>query len=173
MENPTYPAWKHAMLNGVYLAVALIILSLLFYILDLFTESWTGFIAYAVLLAGVVLSSVQYRNKHLGGFISYGQSVSVGFLTGLFAGIIAAVFTFIFMQIVGDEYRQMLLQTAEENMLSKNPDMTDDQLDMAMKFTEKMMHPGWMSLMSFLSNTFFSLIFALLASIFIKKEEKV
>ena len=88
MENPTYPAWKQALIYGVYLSIALIILSLIFYVSNLYTESWSAYFSYAVILGGVIISAVQYRNKVLNGFISYGKSVSVGFLTGLFAAII-------------------------------------------------------------------------------------
>ena len=171
MENSDYPVWKHSLVYGLYLSVALIILSLLFYVLDLYTETWTGYIAYAFILAGVVISSVHYRNKYLGGYIQYGKSVSVGFLTGLFSAIVAAIFTFVFMQVLGEDYRQVLMQIAEENIISSSPEISDEELDMALNISEKMMRPGMMSLMAFLGYTFFSLIFALIASIFIKKEE--
>jgi len=173
MENQTYPVGKHSLVYGLYLSVALIILSLVFYVLDLYKVSWTGYIGYAVLLVGVVISSFHYRDKHMGGFIPYGKSVSVGFLTGLFASIIVAIFTFIFTSVLGEEYRQTLLQMAEENILSSNPDITDEQLDMALGISEKMMNPGMMSVIALVGYTFFSLIFALIASIFIKKEEPV
>jgi hypothetical protein len=173
MENPNYPAWKHAMLYGLYLSIALIILSLIFYILDLYAESWVGFIGYAFLLTGVIISALHYRNKYMNGFIPYGKSVTVGFLTGLFASIIVAIFTFVFMSVLGDDYKQLLLNTAEERILSRNPDISDSDLDMAMGFSEKMMNPGMMSIMALLGYTFFSLVFALIGSIFIKKEEKI
>jgi hypothetical protein len=73
------------------------------------------------------------------------------------------------MTLMGDDYKAMLLQMAEERMLERKPDMSDEEYDMAMTFTENMMKPWWMSLMAILSNVFFSLIFALIASIFIKR----
>ena len=173
MENPTYPVGKHAIIYGLYLSVALIILSLISYVLDLYKYSWAGYIGYAFLLVGVAVSSIHYRNKYIGGFIAYGKSVSVGFLTGLFASVVLAIFTLIFMSVLGEEYRQTLLQMTEEKILSSNPEITDDQLDMALNITEKMMKPGWMSIVSLLAYTLFSLIFSLIASIFIKKEEPV
>ncbi|MEZ5195054.1 MAG: DUF4199 domain-containing protein [Bacteroidales bacterium] len=79
MENENYPIWKHSFLYGIYLGVALIIVSLIFYILGLYGEQWTGYISYVVLLAGIIMTSIAYRNKYLGGFITFGQSFSVAF----------------------------------------------------------------------------------------------
>lgn len=172
MENKNYPAWKHALLFGAYIGIALIILSLIFYLLDLYTEKWISYISYAALFAGIVFASINYRNKYLSGAITYGQSVSIGFLSGLFAGVLASVFTYFFMTILGEDYIQTLLETAEENMLATNPDMTDDELDIALNIAQRMMKPGWMAVMAFFGNALFSIIFALIGSIFIKKEDK-
>ncbi|MCF8368595.1 MAG: DUF4199 domain-containing protein [Bacteroidales bacterium] len=171
MENKNYPAWKHALLYGAYIGIALIILSLIFYLLDLYTEKWISYLSYAVLLGGIILASVNYRNKYLDGYISYGQSVGVGFLSGFFAGILAAIFTYFFMSILGEDYIKILLEAAEENMLATRPDMSDEELDMALNMAKRMMKPAWMAILALLGNALFSIIFALIASIFIKKEE--
>jgi hypothetical protein len=172
MENQIYPAWKHAIMYGIYLGVALIILSLLFYVFDLYTANWTSYISYAVLLGGVVISAISYRDKHLNGYITFGQSFLAGFYTALFAAVIAAIYTAVFMSFAGDEVKAVILQKAEETMVENNPEMTDEQIDMAMKWTGKMMNPVWLTVISFLSNLFFGVVFSLLASIFIKKENK-
>ena len=172
MENQNYPAWKHAIMYGIYLGVALIVLSLLFYVFDLYTANWTSYITYALLLGGIVISAISYRDKHLNGYITYGQSFVVGFYTALFAAVIAAIYTGIFMSFAGEEIKAVLLQKAEESMLESAPEMSDEQLDMAMKMTERMMNPLWLTVISFLSNVFFGTVFSLIASIFIKKENK-
>jgi len=172
MENQNYPAWKHAIMYGIYLGIALIILSLIFYVFDLYTASWTSYISYAILLGGIVISAIAYRDKHLNGYITFGQSFLVGFYTALFAAIIAAIYTAIFMSFVGEEFKAVLMQKAEESMLERNPELTDEQVDMAMKWTEKMMNPAWITVIAFISNLFFGTVFSLLGSIFIKKENK-
>lgn len=171
MENENYPIWKHSIIYGVYLGVALIIVALIFYILGFYGEQWTGYVSYVVMLAGVVFASITYRNKYLGGLITYGQSFSAGFLTGLFAAIITSIFSFVFITYLGEEYLATQLEIAEETILESRPDISDDELDMALNITKNMMKPWWLSMIVFLSSAFFSLIFALIASIFIKKED--
>lgn len=171
MENNNYPVWKHSLLYGLYIGIALIILSLLFYITDLYTQSWVGYVNYAVILVGVVFASIAYRDKYMDGVITYGKSVSAGFMSGLFAGVLVAIYTIVFMTVMGEEYIQTLMEIAEEKMLSSQPNMSDEEIEMAMNMTKKMMTPGWVSVMVFLGNGFFALVFSLIASIFIKKEE--
>ena len=171
MENQTYPASKHALIYGAYVTVALIVLSLTFYVLDLFGQTWTGYISYAVLLLGVVIASYHYRDNHMGGFITYGQSFITGFLTALFAAIGTAIFTYIFMLLMPPEFFVNMLQEAEDKMIEKNPEMSDEQIKMAINWTKKIMQPGVMTAFAFLAYTFFGLIFSLLASIFIKRED--
>ncbi len=169
MENSNYPAAKHSFMYGIYISVLLIIVSLAVYVLDLYGSTWTAYVSYAIILGGVILASLHYRDKRLGGFITYGQSFTAGFLAGLFAAIIVGIFTYVFMTLMGEEYKAMLLQQAEERMLSERPNMSDEEYDMAMKFTENMLKPWWMTLMAVLSYVFFSLVFSLIASIFIKR----
>lgn len=170
MENQQYPMWKHSLMYGLYLGIVLIVLSLVFYILDLQGDTWTAYVSYAFILGGVILASVTYRDKYLNGFITYGQSFSAGFLTGLFASIIGAVFTYFFMLYLGEEFMVLMLEKAEESILESNPEIGDAELDLALNWTKKMMNPTWMSVMALVSSTFFSLVFALIASFFIKKE---
>lgn len=172
MENQNYPSWKQGLSYGIYTGLATILLSLIFYIADVYGEKWTSYIVYLILLGGIILSSVNYRNNRLGGYITYGKSVSVGFLTGVFAGIIAAIFVYFFITYLGEEYIETALEKAEEGMLEARPDMSDEELDMALKWTQNMMKPGWMTIITVFATAFFSLIFALIASIFIKKEDK-
>ena len=169
MENQSYPVAKHSLMYGVYTSVLLIILSLVFYVLDLQAASWPVYISYAGLLGGIVITSLHYRDNRMNGFATYGQSFSSGFLAGLFASIILGVFTFIFATVMGDEYREMMLKTAEDKILESNPDISDEQFDMAMKFTEGLTKPWWMAFITILNFTFVSLILSLIAAIFIKK----
>lgn len=172
MENQTYPPSKHALIYGAYVTVVLIVLSLAFYVFEFYGQSWTGYVSYAVLLFGVVLASYHYRDKYMGGFITYGQSFMVGFLTALFAAIGIGIFTYVFMMLMPPEFTQNLLDQAEEKMIEGNDELTDEQIDMAMNMTKKFMKPGIMTGMAFAAYTFFGVVFSLLASIFIKREDK-
>lgn len=170
MENQSYPASKHSLIYGVYISVVLIIFTLVLYVLDLHTAKWPAFIGYAVMLGGVIYASITYRDKRLGGFATYGQCFSSGFLAGLFAAIIVGIFTYIYMTLLGESFAADQLAVAEETMIEDNPELTDEQIEMGLSIAKNMMKPWWLSIISMVSYIFFALIFALISSIFIKKE---
>jgi len=171
MENEKYPSWKHAMMYGLYTSVVLIVLSLIYYLLDIFAEKWTGYISYVFLLLGILLAQIHYRDKYLDGYITFGQSFSTGFLTGLFAAILTAIFSYFFISYLGEDFIDMLLQKSEEAMLEANSNMSDDQIEQAMDMARKFMTPGIMTAFSFLGTAVVSLILALIAAIFTKKAD--
>ncbi|MBN3034125.1 MAG: DUF4199 domain-containing protein [Bacteroidales bacterium] len=173
METREYPIWKHALNIGIITGLGLVFFSLLLFVLDLSTNKIVAYVGYLILFAGITLSSLQYRNKWAGGFISYGRSLSTGFMAGLFASIIAGIYTYFFFTYLGQGVIEEMMRAAEENLLARSPDLTDEELDIAMNITGRFMNPLWMSVMGFLAYAFFSLVFALIVSIFIKKEPQI
>jgi hypothetical protein len=170
MENEQYPSWKHAMTYGLYLGVVLIVLSLIYYLLDVFTESWTGYISYIILLIGILFSQIKYRDDHLCGYITFGQSFSTGFLTGLFAAILTAIFSYFFMSYLGEDFIETLLEKTMTE-LESNPNLTDEQIDQTMNMTRKFMTPGIMTAFSFFGSAIVALILSLIAAIFTKRAD--
>jgi hypothetical protein len=170
MENKKYPSWKFALTYGLYIGIALIILSLIFYLLDLQAEKWTSYITYVVLLLGILLAQMHYRDKHLDGYFTFGQSFSVGFLTGLFASIIAAIFSFFFISYLGEDFIETLLEKTMTE-LEANQNLSDEQIEQSMNWARKFMTPGIMTIFGLLSSTFVSLILALIAAAFTKKQD--
>jgi hypothetical protein len=172
MENQNYSAWKHAITYGIYLGIALIIIDLLFYVLNQYVSNWKGYIIYVVILSGVVISAISYRDKHLNGYINYGQSFKIGLYTSLVAAFIFLLYFVFLMYFAGEEIQTALLNNTEEQMLEKVPDMTEEQLDKTMKITQWVTTPFWQTIFSFMGILFFGVLFSLIASIFIKKENK-
>lgn len=175
MESKTTSSTKHAFNYGLIIGVIMIALTLVYYVLDINTmdksNRWTGWISTVIMFAGMTYAAVSFRNKQLGGYITYGKSFSIHFLTGLFSGIISGLFTILFMSIVGNEYAQQILDQAEEEMLKQNPNMTDEQIDMGLKITGWMMHPVILGLMAIFFSALFAAVYGLIASIFVKKED--
>jgi hypothetical protein len=174
MDNQQKPVWKHAFSYGLGTGAVLIIISLIIYLLDVntFENKWTGWIGYAALFVGTTLSAIHYRDKFLNGYITYGKSFSIHFMTGLFAGIIAGIFSIFFMMFAGDDIRQMALDNAEKEVLKAKPDASDQEIEMALKMTKLFLKPVFMGILAIISYSILSVIYGLIASIFVKKEDK-
>ncbi len=56
-------------------------------------------------------------------------------------------------------------------MLESNPNMTEDEMNMGLKYVKMFTSPLMMAVMSLLYNLFFSVILGLIIAIFVKKEE--
>lgn len=156
-----------ALQYGVLTAIGLIALTLIIYFADLQTERWVAWIGYLILLAGLFLGTKAFRDEFNGGFISYGRSLGFGTLTIFFAAIISAVFVFIFYKFVAPDAMGPIKAAAEEQMLRANPNMSDQEYDMAMRFVS----PGFIAITTVFSYTFIGFVLSLIVSAFLKKND--
>lgn len=170
MEESNMSTNRHSINAAIPVGIAIILLSILYYVFDIDGRGIWGYLMYALLLAGIIWGTVQLRDKHRGGNISYGQSFSSGTLISLYTGIISAIYTFVFYKFFAPEQIQVLMERVEEEMIANAPEMTDQQLDMALSMTEKFMTPLWMSITSLFGIFIVGMILSLIVSIFIKRD---
>jgi hypothetical protein len=168
MENTKKPMLKSAMNAGALVGLGLIAFSMLLYILGLSTSQTAGYFGYAVLIAGIIISGIHYRDKENGGILKYGNALGYGVLVTLFASVILAFFTFIQLKFIDPGIIEKMLQITEEQMMQKG--MPDNQVEMAMNMTRKMMQPEIAPIFVVLAYVFFGFIFSLITSAIIKKE---
>jgi hypothetical protein len=153
---------------GVILAVVAIIYSLLLFVLDVDNQSSLNYLSYVILVAGIIVFQINYRNKHLGGFISYGKAFMVGFLTVVFYSIVMAIFTYVFFVYIDPGAIEEIKMAAEEGMIEGG--MSDQEIDQAMKFVELMQTHAMLTMWALLGNIVVGAILSLITSIFVKKE---
>ena len=158
---------------GAYLGLALIVISFIVYILGLEEQkSIIPSLLNNFLMIGAVIYSVTiYRDNFNNGFISYGQSLKLGTSVVFFASVILAFYTFIFVTFINPEYLENILKVAEQEILNSDPEISDENLDMALSMTQKMLQPQWMITLSVLGGTFMGFFYSLIISFFVKKED--
>lgn len=153
---------------GLYTGIAMVLLSLLFYALNVKATSWPQYVSIGVLLAGIIVGTVAFRDKCNGGYISYGRSMGSGVLISLITGIILAVYSYVNSAFLNPEIIQQMIQAGEENMMRQG--LSDDQIDQAMGMTKMFMTPVFIAITSLFSMLLWGTLVSLLASIFIKKD---
>jgi len=168
-KNSIFP---NALNYGIILGIISIILSITLYVLNLMENTVAGFIPLIFLIVVMILGILNYRNKINGGFITYGKSLGTGVLIGLISSVIMAIYTFIFYQYIDPDMINYLLSKTEEKMLEQNPNLSDEQIEMAMKYTKKMMSPIWMAINTFIWTTLVALVASILISIITQKKDK-
>ena len=164
---------KFAMNYGAYLGLALIFISFIVYILGLEEQKSIipSLLNNFLMIGAIVYSVTIYRDNFNNGFISYGQSLKLGTSVVFFASVILAFYTFIFVTFINPEYLENILKVAEQEILNSDPEISDENLDMALSMTQKMLQPQWMITLSVLGGTFMGFFYSLIISFFVKKED--
>lgn len=171
MENNKKTLNGHALYFGILTGLALIIYSLLLYIFNLTTDKTLGYLNILIMAVAMFLTAKVFRDQSGDGFISYGGALGVSVLTAFYASLVLAIYMFVFYKYIDPEAIKPMLEAAEQEMYRQG--IEGQELDTAMKMSEKFMRPGWMAGMAVLSNTFWGTLIGLITSIFVKKEQKI
>jgi len=169
MEAQQPSKMKSALNFGAVLGLILMIISLIIYVFELYdANKWLSWVSMLILVAGLVMGIRNFRDKENGGFISYGGAVGYGTLVALFAGIITSVFTYVYLGYIDDGFVHHQLMVQEDEMY--NQGMPEEQIEVAMEWTEKFMAPGVLAVMGVFMNTLIGFIISLIAAAFLKNE---
>lgn len=159
---------KSAMQFGLTLGIALTIVSLAIYVLELYEQQWVNYLSTLVLIVGLVIGIKKRRDQELGGEISYGAALGYGTLITFFAALISATISMCYLAFIDDSFIQFTLEQQEMQMYEQG--LPDEQIEMAMSMTSKFMNPLWMGVMAVLMSTIMGFIISLIAAAFLKKQ---
>ena len=125
---------------------------------------------YAVMIFLLVVGMQQHRDNDLGGYMTYGRGLGFGALTGLFYGIVAAILLLIvYTWLVPADYFDRVMEIAMEKAREKNPDMTEEQMQMGMKVAKFFMNPPILAITALITGVVSCFFFSLLVSALVKK----
>ncbi len=160
------------LLFGLITGILMMLLSLLFYLLNVDQKSWINTLVYLVLFAGMSWGVINIRENRLNGVMSYGKAVGTGFWIGFIAAIIIAVYTYFYLTDLNPESMQQALAQAENKIIESQPDISDEDLDRAMEMVKIFGKPSFSAVATVISNSLISIIFALIIAIFAKRHDR-
>ena len=165
---------KFAMNYGAVLGLFLILIALMLWTLGINEQQSvvTSILNNMVIIAFLVYSIIQYRDKLNNGFISYSESLKLGTSIAFFSSIIMAVYTFIYITYLNPDMLVNILKQTEQAVLQSNPEISEDELDLALNMTSKLTQPHWLMIMGVLSGTFMGFFFSAIISFFVKKNDQ-
>jgi hypothetical protein len=158
---------------GIFLGIALIIFSLVLYLLDVNMRSGWNYLSLILMSVGLYWSMITIRDKTLGGYINYKQAFMAGFWTGLVAIIISTIFTYVQVTVIDPGFAQEVLDQAIEQALERNPDMSDAELEQVESITSMFTSPAMITVWGLVGSLFFTVILSLIIAIFAKREKPV
>lgn len=168
-EKKGVSLFRNALNYGLYTSAGFIIVSLLIYALDVDRTGWINYLTFIVLIIGIYFGIKTFRDKHSGGFLSYGSCLGTGVIISVVVGVVMAVYTYFFYQYFDPSELAKIVEMTEQEMA--NQGMTDDQIDQAMSISSKLMSPAMMAISSVFGMAFWGTIFSLILSIFLKKND--
>ena len=168
MEEQSNSITPMAMSHGLYMGLALVLNSVVFYVMGSLFSNIGGYIAYGIIIAGIAWTMRTYRDNNPEAGLSYGRALGLGTLQSLFASLILGFFTFVLFKLVDPSLLDKFFAFFEEQMLKNGT--SENQIDTLMGFYRKMTTPLTYSLGQVFSVTLFGFIFSLILAIFLKKQ---
>ena len=167
-QMPITPV-KNAMNYGAIVGLAMVIISILFYIMGQESSEWGAYVHYIILTLGMVLGIKHFRDNINGGYLSYGKCLANGVMIGFFASLITSFYSYVFFTFIDPSIIQVMLDQAEQNLIDAGT--ADEEIEMAMVYTKKFMTPLLLTVATLFSYTLLSFLFSLIISIFLKRND--
>ncbi|MCF8331244.1 MAG: DUF4199 domain-containing protein [Bacteroidales bacterium] len=142
MTNNNTTSIDHPFRYGLYISAASIILMLITYIFNQYNSLFFGVLGWLVILIGLFISAYKFREEKLNGFISYGTSFRIIFLTALFFGLIMTVYTMLHFGVMDPEGLDQMMYE-EQKKLAESGKITQEQFDSLKNIQENITFTWW------------------------------
>jgi len=171
MEEKPRSVLSNGFYYGMIIGGAMIVFSLILFLLDLHMNKSVTWISYLILAAGMVWGTIEYRKKYSNGFLTYGKAFLSCFWIGLFAGVLASVYLYVFVQFIHPGFISEILDQTRASIAESRPEMTEEQIEQAVEISAKFMSAPMMAIWGTVTYAAISAIIGLIAAIFLKKED--
>ncbi len=146
---------------GAILGLGLIVITLAMYLTDQTANPVFSVLTVVAMLACLVLAMRNFRSLN-GGYMSYGEGLSIGALLSAVSGLLSAAFITFYNVVIDPTIQQRSIEQAREKF-EEQGSLSDEQIDQAMEFSQKFQSPGF----TFIAGVFGSLIMGFLLSLIV------
>ncbi|MGE5382933.1 MAG: DUF4199 domain-containing protein [Omnitrophica WOR_2 bacterium] len=160
---------NNALKYGLYTACAYVLVSLMIYALGIDKITWLNYLTYIIMIAGIVLATINYRDKINGGLITYGKGVSTGVIIGGVVGVVMAIYLWIFFTYINPNGIRELLEMTEQKLAEQG--LSDEMIDKQMTMSGKFIKMPLMNIFGMIGYIFSGLIISLITSAILKKND--
>lgn len=118
---------------GLIISAILVVLSVLFYILNINQERWAQWIGVAIMFVGIVITCINYA-KINDGYVTFGNVFGNGFKATMIITVITVIFSVVMLMIFPD-IKDKAIEVSRAEMEKKGA--SEDQIEMGINFTKK------------------------------------
>ncbi len=164
----TKSAFNTALKYAIIFGLIGFIWGVIVYAAHLYLESWVQWVGLVLMLVGLIAVVRERKNKDLGGYITFGQAFSVGFVFCMLLAGISVITNLLMTQVIAPDMMAEVLKYSEQKMIDKG--MSDEQIQMAMKYTKMFTTPLMQAVWIIVVTAFFGAILSLIVAAIFKKE---
>lgn len=134
MENAVPNSSKVATKWAFIYVLTSIVITYLFQFLNVNQTSGVKFIGYIPFIAFLFLAQKEYKDQ-LNGFMTFGQGFSAGFRYAVVAGLILAVFIYIYLTFLSPQILEQSIASQQDKFKEQN--LTPEQIEKANEIGKK------------------------------------
>jgi len=174
MENQKSSS-KQIMLNhGMILGLVSVLMSVVIYAMGLiYEQDWKVALLSFIIMAVITFMGLKKFKEGNNNLLSLGQALKIGLGIALIGGIIGVLYNQIFINFIEPDFMENMMKVGEQKMLEQNPNMTDEQLEVAKGMQEKMSSPLIGAAFGIIGSLFFGFIISLIEGLILKRTEDI
>lgn len=176
MDKNISPA-KSGTMYGVLFGVIMVLEFVIMYVIGMksLVNSSVGVIVnianYLVLpLIFIYLGCNHYKKDINNGFISFSECLKTGISITVIAGLVYAIFSVIF-NLIFPEFINEMLEISKEGMITQNPNITSQELEMGLSMVKKFMNPLIVLPVTLVMYSLIGLIYSLIIGAIVKNDK--
>ena len=154
---------------GLYSALLSITGLITMYVLNI-DKSWALSLISSVISILIFVYGIKAFKNANANILTLGQAIKVGLAIAVIGGVITALYSYVHYEYIYPEFIEMQKETAYNQMMESNPNMTEDQVEQAMGISSIFMNSTFFSLSAILGSLIFGLIVSLIAGLIMRSE---
>lgn len=159
-------------LSGIIIGVIIGTTDSLLHYFNLENYKILNILIFTLLFTTSYFSILIYRNKICNKLITYGNAFKTMVFTGFISSITIAITRYIYLNFISNNNLNIALEQTKQVMVNKYDLYTNEQIANRLSFIEFTYSPVISSLMYFTYYILITIIFAVFASIFIKRIDR-
>lgn len=120
---------------GLLTGLVSIIYMFVLFVSDVAANTAAQWLGLVIPIVGIYLAHQNYKLQN-GGFMSYGQGLGIGVMLSAVSGLLTGIFNYVYRTIIDPEMAGRLMEAVRAKM-EEAGNMTDEQIDGALKMSEK------------------------------------
>jgi|26BtaG_2_1085354.scaffolds.fasta_scaffold00030_22 hypothetical protein len=169
-----YSTSKFSIPYGAILGLVITVLAVSMYVSGMLLsgDQWPIYIFYLFFPIFIGYCVYSYRNKNAG-FLGLGQAIKVGVTVAVVGGIVYGIYNLIFFYFIEPDITDQLMEVARAKMFEENPNMKEEEAEMALSFVKKFSNPLFSSAMYILLSAVFGFLYGLISGAIFKRERPI